>query len=119
MKSKLFYSKGCHVNDEYTVVPLPIWFVIIVTALFGLWPSLVLAEPVLQTQTADGIVITLHTEKCELKEVSNLPYRITWQEKGKSTEGCFGSNGRVVIFYFADKTVGVIPVQVFEKVIGV
>lgn len=106
-------------NDDPhdTVFPLPVYFVIAVLFLFGC-PS-VNAEPLFQAQAPDGVVITLHSEKCALKEVTNLPARITWEEKGKVTEGCFGAKAGVVIFYFADKTVGVIPVQVFEKVIGV
>lgn len=108
-------------NDEPhdTVFPLPLWFILLATLLFGLWPSLVFAEPVLQVTTPEGIVITLHSDKCELKEISNLPYRITWDEKGKTTEGCFGAKGGMVIFYFQDKTVGIIPTHVFEKVLGV
>lgn len=105
-------------DPHETVFPLPVWFVVLATLLFGLWPSVVFSEPLYQTQ-AEGAVITLHSEKCQLKEVTNLPHRITWEEKGKVTEGCFGHKQGIVIFYFLDRTVGIIPAQIFEKVVGV
>lgn len=100
-----------------TVFPLPVYFVLAVLFLFGC-PS-VNAEPLFQTQTQD-VVITLHSEKCELKEVSNLKQKATWEEKGKVFQGCWGYRDGLVIFYFLeDRTVGIIPAQAFEKVIGV
>lgn len=83
------------------------------------WPMKASADPLFRMLTPEGVVITLHNDKCLVKEVENLPTRITWDEKGKVTEGCYGVKHGIVIFYFADKTVGIIPVQVFEKVIGV
>lgn len=84
------------------------------------WPLEAKSEPMFQTVSPDGIVITLHSEKCDLKEIVNLPKRATWQEKAKSYEGCWGLNPLgVVMFYFTDKTIAVVPAEAFQKVTGV
>ena len=102
-----------------TVFPLPAWFVLIVTLLFGC-PNSASAEPLFRVTTPDGVVITLHKDKCEMKEVVNLPQLATWDEKGKTFTGCWGvSPFGLVMFYFTDKTVAVVPVEAFKKVIGV
>lgn len=46
------------------------------------------AEPRYQA-SVQGIVVTLHTEKCAIAEVSNLPYRATWMENGKMPTAMF------------------------------
>lgn len=67
----------------------------------------------------EGVTITLHKEKCALTEVSNLPFKVTWEEKGKSYVGCWGLNGNFVAAFFKeDKSVAVIPAQAFTKVTG-
>jgi hypothetical protein len=65
----------------------------------------------------EGIVITLDSDKCALKEVANLPKKAFWVQDGKTIEGCWGvSPLGVVNFYFADRTVVAIPQDVFHKV---
>lgn len=94
--------------------------VLVVIAVVGaLYSSKVYAEPFAVTH-GDGIVVTLHTEKCAMPEVTNLPQRATWEEKGKVFEGCAGVNRDlgVVLFYFSDKTVGAAPIQAFQRVTG-
>jgi hypothetical protein len=104
-------------NDEYTVIPLPVWFVFLVALLFSCQAS---AEPLYQTKTPDGTVITLYSESCALSEVSNLSKRATWQEANKQYEGCWGvSPFGLVMFYFDDKSVAVVPAEAFRKVTGV
>ena len=78
------------------------------------------AEPLFRGE-GQGVVITLFNEPCRLDAVTNLPYRITWEEKGKTVEGCFAprEDAGVVVGYFADKTVALMPVQMFVKVTGV
>jgi len=49
------------------------------------------AEPMFRADTGDA-VITGHTEACQIKAVGNLPKRATWQEKGKTFEGCAGES---------------------------
>lgn len=69
-----------------------------------------------------SVVITLHTEKCSLGEVSNLERRATWLQDGKTFEGCFGFvlPFRMLMFYFKeDKTVAIVPAGMFEKVTGI
>ena len=85
------------------------------------WPTKAHAEPVMQTSEG-GVTVQLWTDACALqKQISNLPYKATWHENGKVIEGCWGArpDAGVVIFYFADKTVGMAPIQAFVKVVGV
>lgn len=79
------------------------------------------ADPRYQA-SVQGVVITLHSEKCAIAEVSNLPYRATWMENGKTYEGCFGVVWplEMVMFYFlGDRTVAVVPTAMFRAVQGV
>ena len=76
------------------------------------------AAPMFTVQ-ADGVRVTLYDEPCTLKrDIVNLPYRATWEEKGKTFEGCFGARPDMglVVVYFNDKTVGVIPLDALVKV---
>lgn len=67
--------------------------------------------------TQGGVVITLTDEPCTLTVVSNLPYKILWEEKGKTFTGCFTVNQGIVVAYFSDdKTVAIMPGQVFAAV---
>lgn len=74
----------------------------------------------LVSASAEGAIITLTDEPCALKAISNLPFRATWVEKDKSYEGCYGVRADVglVVAYFNDATVALIPMQVFKKVVG-
>jgi hypothetical protein len=100
------------------MVKLPVWFKVLV--FLTCWPAAVCAEPMVKANV-QGIEITVYTEDCALKNVvSNLPKRATWVEKGKTFEGCAGATQfGVLIFYFNDKTVAVVPVEHFAKVTGV
>lgn len=102
-----------------TVIKLR-WYIVALIVFFC-WPSMVFAEPVFSTE-AGGIRITLYSDKCQLKDqVSNLPVRATWEEGGKTFEGCVGSNPqlRMFIFYFSDRSAVVVPMAAFERVVGV
>jgi hypothetical protein len=46
-----------------------------------------------------------------LPAVSNLPYRGTWTEKGKTSEGCWALHPEVplIISYWDDRTVAILP----------
>ncbi len=76
------------------------------------------AEPVYRAAAPDGIFITLHDEACALEGVVNLKRRATWTEGGKTFEGCWGAriDMGVVVAFFSDKTVVVIPLQAFQRV---
>lgn len=107
-------------NDEQadTVLPLPLWIAIL--AILFCWPSMALSAPMFAFE-GQGVRIVLTDDKCEMSEVTNLPYRVTWTEKGKTTDGCWGiafDRERVNIL-FADKTVVSFPPQAFTKVTGV
>src|SRR5687767_14765153 len=103
-------------NKRNTVFPLPLWFVLIVTLLFGCWPNRLNAEPLYRA--SDGSVsVTLHSEACKLDAVKNLPKRATWSEKGKTYEGCYQIAGQFVVMYFEDRTVGLAPSEAFARVV--
>ena len=64
----------------------------------------------------DGVKVSLTDEPCALPAVVNLPRRATWEEKGKTFQGCWGRSGPVVMAYFDDRTAAVFPVQMFVPV---
>ena len=71
--------------------------------------------------TTPGVTIILTDEPCAFKEVRNLPRRATWTEHGTTFEGCWGA-GRVlgndvVLGYFSDQSVVVIPVLYFRAAV--
>ena len=77
------------------------------------------ADPLFR-HSQDGVVVTLHSEKCSLPAVTNLPLRATWLEGGVTTEGCYAAHPQfpIVVFYFADKTVAVQMKQAFTRIAG-
>jgi hypothetical protein len=70
---------------------------------------------------ADGAKVVLHDDKCAVSAVANLPYKATWEEKGKVFQGCWGARPEagIVMFYFDDKSVGIIPIAELTAVVGV
>jgi hypothetical protein len=70
---------------------------------------------------ADGAKVVLHDDKCAVGAVKNLPYKATWEEKGKVYQGCWGARPEagIVMFYFDDKSVGMIPIQDLTAIRGV
>lgn len=93
---------------------------VVLVLLAATWPTKANALPIAQTVTQDGQKIVLTDEECRLDAVKNLKHRATWTENGKVYEGCYGVHpAGVVLGYFADKTVVMIPVQTFTQVIGV
>ena len=65
---------------------------------------------------ADGIRITLTDEPCQLDAVTNLPRRAIWEEGNKRFEGCWGAMQGFIASYFSDRSVAVIPAQLFVRV---
>lgn len=116
----LVSQEGKH--DRWVLVNRAILVAVIAAILsFGpvLWWAKAHAGPVAEA-AADGAKVTLTDEDCKLKDkVTNLPKRATWKEKGKTFEGCFGVHpGGVVMAYFSDGSVVIIPVQMFTAVSG-
>jgi hypothetical protein len=101
----------------YWAISLAVIFGLVLAA--ALWSGRVYAAP-LFTATNEGVTITLTDEPCALDAVSNLKYRATWVEKDKTFEGCWAPHREMgaVIAYFDDKTIALIPVQAFVKVVG-
>jgi hypothetical protein len=87
---------------------LMLGFVLLVAAAFNVHgkPIAVAAE--------QGAVITLTDEPCKFTHVVQMPYRITWEEKGKKFEGCFSINQSIIVAYFEDKSIALIPTGVFR-----
>lgn len=82
------------------------------------------AQPLFVAEFETGKV-TLTSEPCALKAVTNAPKRVTWLEpNGKVVEGCYGlyklklATGyvNIIIGYFADLTLQVIPLSAFRMV---
>jgi hypothetical protein len=97
----------------------PLFILIALVLVCLLYATTVKADPLFQA-TGDGARIVLTNEPCKLPEVTNLPYRATWEEKGKTFEGCYGArpDAGVVVAYFSDKTAVAIPFQAFTKIQG-
>ncbi len=70
------------------------------------------------TAQDSGAIVTFYTENCTLKEVTNLPSRAVWTENGKEIEGCYTvrPDAGLIVFYFADRTVGIVPLQALRRV---
>lgn len=85
----------------------------------ALWSGGVRADP-LFSATAEGATITLTNEPCKVPAIGNLPFRAVWVEKDKTYEGCFGvrQDLGLVLAYFDDRSVALIPIQIFRKVVG-
>ena len=103
----------------------PYWAVAAAILLGGtlagaLWAGKVYAEPRLLASNGQ-VTVTLYDEPCELKEhVSNLPFKATWQEGGRTFKGCWASHPdmELVAAYFDDLTVAVIPFGALKRVQG-
>ena len=91
--------------------------IIITILLLGLLAFMPANAAPLVSASQDGKVVTLTDEPCTLPAVANLPYRVTWTEKGVITEGCYGiMGGQIVLGYFADRTVVALPLAMFRQV---
>jgi hypothetical protein len=92
----------------------------ILFAIAATWPTKAHADPRFQVE-ADGAKVVLYDDKCAVAAVANLPYKATWEEKGKVFQGCWGArpDAGVVMFYFDDKSVGLIPISGLTPVVGV
>lgn len=95
------------------------WILVIVALGMALTSGKVFGEPFISAEMA-GVRLVVHTEECAVKEIKNLPRRATWTEKGKTTEGCAGLSQEIemIVFYWADGTVTVIPSPYFQRVHG-
>jgi hypothetical protein len=100
-----------------TVLPWYIWAALVVTAI---WATSAYAEPRFQV-VANGARVVLFDDKCAVSAVTNLPYKATWEEKGKVYQGCWGARPEagIVMFYFDDRSVGIIPIQELTAIRGV
>lgn len=104
-----------------TILPLILWALVIgLTAGALLYGISARAEPIAQASSGN-IVITVFNEPCTHPDaVSNLPNRATWKEGDKVYDGCVGVNPELgmAMFWWTDKTVVVVPLQVFVKIVN-
>lgn len=97
-------------------------FVLVLATTFPIlgtiFPNLVHANPIAEIREG-GIIVTLTDEPCVLKEfVTNLPFRSTWTENGKTVEGCAGGMMGAIVAWYSDKTVAFFPMSAFTRVQG-
>lgn len=113
------WFSGRSVDEHDSIVIWRPLFWIALLAVGFLWCKSLFAEPVLQAQ-ANGVTITIYDEKCSHPEVTNLPLRATWAQDGKVFDGCVGAfqGFGVAAFYFDDKTVAVVPLELFTRLVG-
>lgn len=101
-------------NKRMVVLPWLLWAFIAATAI---WATKAHALERYEAISEDGVRIVLHDDQCRLAAVKNLKSRITWHEKGAVVEGCYGQHpSGVLIAYFADFTVALFPMNVFQAI---
>lgn len=96
-------------------------FLLLIALGLFFWASNAKAEAIYEAN-ASGVKVTIYSEPCALKDqITNLSGRATWEENGKVNEGCvaFRPDIGLLLFWFDDKTVTVIPAGAFKRVIGV
>lgn len=100
-------------NTPHKIIVLLLW-VVLAAALGFAWKQLIAGE-VARAVEGDAVVI-LTDEPCAIAAVRNLPYRVVWQEREKKYEGCYHVHpSGIVVMYFDDRTVGIVPLRVFRR----
>ena len=74
------------------------------------------AEPIAIAR-GNGISITLHTDKCKISYLTNLPNRVVWKDT-KTYEGCFAffEESNSIGAFLDDGSVIVVPLGMFKPV---
>lgn len=76
---------------------------------------------VVAISTDPAATIALYDDPCALTHViRGLPLKATWQEKGVTHQGCYslGYENTLVVMYFSDLTIVLVPVQMFKPAQG-
>lgn len=101
-----------------TIAPYSVLLAVLLGIGFAMVAWKIRAEPVAAAENG-GLRIVVFAEKCPLTNVvENMPNRAVWSEGGKDIEGCvqaFPQFG-VAAFYFADKTIAIVPLKFFRPV---
>lgn len=74
-------------------------------------PVVLIAKPI-GAVSSGNVSITLYDDKCDLK--IQLPYKATWLEGRKEFQGCWGMQSGVVVLYFDDNSIAVLPTNAFR-----
>ena len=106
---------------KLTILPWLLWALAIGVVIAAvLYAGKVRAEP--RFTTTDGnVVVTLYDDACQLTDqITNMPYKATWQEGGKTFQGCWMArpDAQAALAYFADKTVALIPFGMLKAAQG-
>lgn len=106
-------------HERKTIAP---YWAVVLAILFGIalamLPIYGHAEPRLAV-TQGNVTVTLYDDPCELGEkVTNLQFKATWQEGGRTFNGCWNARPdlEVVVAYFDDLTVALIPFRDLKRV---
>ena len=96
-------------------LPRYVWLLAIIVC----WPTLLFAGPLFQ-MSGEGIRVTLYDDPCKVEGVSNLPFRATWEEGGKTFDGCWSPSfdRERVNAFFTDKSVVSFPPAMFKRLVG-
>jgi hypothetical protein len=116
-----FEDKAANDPKRSTIFPLILWAAIVGIVLGAvLYAGKVRADVIFTAEGEGGAIVTLYNEPCRIKTLTNLPYRATWIEKGKTFEGCYvpRTEAGIVLFYFDDGSVGYIPFQMLRKAVS-
>jgi hypothetical protein len=121
MRDDSYFQDHGEAFRRSTILPPLFWTAVISLALAAVFYSgRVFADPIFTAEGEGGATVLLYNEPCQIKTLTNLPFRATWVEKGKTFEGCFvpRPEAQIVLFYFDDGTVGYIPFQMLRKTVG-
>jgi hypothetical protein len=93
------------------------WFLAFLLAVFMIALTTIAQGAPIALFQSEGVTITITDEPCQLKAVTNLKHRATWNEHGKTHEGCAaGHPAGIILFYWEDKTVSIASAQAFKRV---
>lgn len=89
------------------------WFIILLLLILAVAWNYAVAAPIARASDKD-VVIVLYEDKCTL-DVIGLPQRAQWSQGGKSWEGCFDlRRDTLILIYFEDKSIVIIPAGFFR-----
>lgn len=100
---------------------VPLLILLIFVVLFAGHVGTARAAPVMQATAAD-VSVVLHDEPCKLEAMSGGQYlRAQWIAPTGAVEGCWGvvpisEQHRILVFYFADRTMAAMPPGLFVRV---
>lgn len=106
-------------DPEATVRDLRRVALLAAVAVVSLWTLTSPADAApIASSSGQGVTVVLTDEACALEAVGNLPARATWTEDGRLLEGCYAIFGVLIVAYFEDRAVVLIPARSFQRATG-